>query len=243
MFDLSTMPHVLLIEDDKEVVAWLSRLLEADQRVLTVAERIDQARQLLGTRPFAVAIVDLHLPDGRGLDLLPALRAAHPEAGILVFSAHESDESIVQALEAGADDYVVKPVAPAVFRARLAALQRRAPVQPLMSGPPTVGDIDWEQDTRRIVGPLGSALLTPKEWHLFLMLAVRPDRPVPRATVLAAVWGYEFDPQTSVLDVALSRLRRKLAQVSRQVSVHGQREAGVSIRLLAADDAGSTPSA
>ncbi len=236
------MPHVLLIEDDKEVVAWLSRLLEADQRVLSVAGRLDQARLLLGTRPFAVAIVDLNLPDGRGVDLLPALRAAHPEAGILVFSAHESDESIIQALEAGADDYVVKPVAPAVFRARLAALQRRAPAQPVNSSPPKVGDIDWDQDTRRIAGPLGTVLLTPKEWHLFQLLTVRPDRPVLRSVVLAAVWGYEFDPQTSVLDVALSRLRRKLALVSRQVSVHGQRETGVSLRLLASNDEIAAPS-
>jgi two-component system, OmpR family, response regulator len=238
------LSRVLLVEDDEEIVAWLQRLLAADGFTITSARSLASATALLGTANFGLAIVDLQLPDGRSVSMLPALRQRHPEASILMFSAQEHDDDIVEALEAGADDYVIKPVSPAVLRARVAALQRRATGSASQLTPHMIGDVACHDEGKRIAGPLGSANLTPKECQLFQILATRPGQSIPRREVLAAVWGYEFDPQTSVLDVALSRLRRKLAQVSHHVTVHGQRDPGIRIddRLSMLGAASSTPS-
>jgi len=237
------MQRLLLIEDDREVVIWMQRLLEADQYQVTVATRLDEAFAQLGAQVFNLFIVDLNLPDGSGVGALSAIRLASPDAGILMFSASEDDESIVRALEAGADDYVVKPVSPAILRARLSALQRRLPLPVDTTTASIVGDVTWDEATRRLVGPIGEVVLTPKEWHLFHVLAVRPDVPVPRASVLAAVWGYDFDPRTSVLDVALSRLRRKLEMVSSLVTVHGQRATGILLSSRGGDSIAKAASA
>ncbi|MBL0937841.1 MAG: response regulator transcription factor [Gemmatimonadaceae bacterium] len=222
---------LLLIEDNQDVIAWFRRLLDPSDEEICVASSIRDARAVLGSEPFATIIVDLTLPDGSGVDILPDLRARHPDAGILVFSAHESDDRIVQALEAGADDYVVKPVSPAVLKARLTALRRRLTPASRASTPTTIGDLTCDPIARNITGPVGSVALTPKEWQVLTTLAGHPDKLVPRAELLSLVWGYDFDPHTSVLDVTLTRLRQKLVQASLLVSVHSLRDVGIQLRV------------
>ena len=155
---------------------------------------------------------------------------------VIVVSASGEDRSIIDAVNAGADDYLVKPVSEAVLVAHIRAVLRRcAPARP---DEIHFSDVVLNRSKRYVTGSQGEATLTAKEYGLLELFLSNPDRVVPRAELLARVWGFTFEPRTSVVEVAVSRVRRKLAQVSSRVRLHALRNVG----FVATDDRSRLPS-
>lgn len=224
--DLHLAPmEALVVDDDPSVVAWITQLLSEDGWQVHVAESVRAALAMIGTIPIQVAIVDFELPDGRGTDAVQSLRMAVPEAAILMLSGYSDDDAVVNGLMSGADDFIHKPVSATVLRARIAAVLRRHTLPDRL----TVGDLLLDRQSRRLAGVHGEVQLTAKEFQLLATLMSRPGEVLARATLLADVWGYDFDPGTSVLDVALSRIRQKVASVSAQSTIVSVRNVGVQI--------------
>ena len=216
---------ILLIEDSVDVIAWTSRVLEEMGAKVCVATSLALARAMLTTESFALAIVDVELPDGRGTALVREIRDAGRVPMVIVFSAHAFDDDVVEGLVAGADDYIGKPVAARVLSARIEAVQRRL----RLPSPVAHQRLSLHLNSGQLEGPDGSASLTRKESDLMMaLLAVAPAL-VPRESILKDVWGYDFDPGTSVLDVTLTRLRAKLERVDRSARIVSQRDRGVQL--------------
>ncbi|MCA0374429.1 MAG: response regulator transcription factor [Gemmatimonadetes bacterium] len=217
--------RVLLLEDDLSVIKWAARVLEDMGATVRVATTLAEARLVLRTEPIGLALVDLELPDGRGTTLVREIREAGRVPLVIVFSAHAHDDAVVEGLAAGADDYVSKPVAASVLRARIDAVRRRHRHPLRLSR----GSVTLHLDSRRLEGPHGTASLTRKEADLLQVLLASTPALVPREVLLKEVWGYDFDPGTSVLDVTLTRVRAKLAQVAHDARIASQRERGVQV--------------
>jgi two-component system, OmpR family, KDP operon response regulator KdpE len=203
--------HVLLVEDDAVARAAVAANLAGHGYV--VAEAPDAAtalRALDAARPDLI-VLDLGLPDLDGLTVIRRVRreAATP---ILVLSARGREADKIEALEAGADDYVTKPYGIGEVRARIAALLRRTggpAVEP--SGVLRNGSIALDP-VRRIVTVAGRELdLTPREYELLKQMLAAPGRVLTRGRLLRAVWGTAYSDEGHYLHVYVSRLRRKLA--------------------------------
>lgn len=218
--------RILLVEDNPRLVATLGLGLREEEievdSAATGAEALARAVQDLDA-----VVLDLGLPDMDGLAVLRALRSgACPQIPVLVLTARDAVDDRVQALDAGADDYLVKPFAFAELLARLRALTRRAAAP--RWAPLTTGGISLDDDRgvrfgeRRVV-------LSPREHALLAYLLRRRDEVVPRAEILRDVFGYLGDPGTNAIDVHLVHLRRKLAGAP--VNLETLRGAGIRARL------------
>ena len=199
--------RVLLVEDHHRLRASIAQGLTEDGIAVEVAGSIAAARDRLRTPDFDAIVLDRGLPDGDGLVLVPALRGAHQWLPILVLTARDAVEDRVEALEAGADDYVVKPFAFAELLARLRAMTRRA-AAPRWAALAFAGvTLDDELGVR-----FGTArvVLSPREHALLSYLMRRRDEVVSRADIFRDVFGYLADPGTNLIDVHLAHVRRKL---------------------------------
>ena len=200
--------RVLVVEDDEETAAYLSRGLREHGHVVDVAA--DGHEGLVQARAGAhdVLVLDRRLPRLDGLTLLETIRRAGVLTPALFLSAMDSIEDRVQGLKAG-DDYLVKPFAFAEFYARVCALARRPP----MHEAETVLRVrDLEVDLiRRTVKRAGTAIdLKPTEFRLLEYLVRHAGRVVTRTMLLEGVWQFHFDPRTNIVETHISRLRAKV---------------------------------
>ena len=202
------MSRVLVVDDERQILRALKVILrEAGYEVIeaaTMEEALDQA----AVRPPDAAIVDLMLPDGSGVELCGSLRE-WSSMPIIVLSAIGDEETKVQALEAGADDYVTKPFGPRELVARLAAALRRAGEGP---GEPAI-DLDGLQVdlNARVVRRGGEEVhLTPIEFDLLRTLVRHRGRLMTHRALLVEVWGPQYAEDTQVLRAHIANLRRKI---------------------------------
>lgn len=159
---------------------------------------------------FDVIIFDRMLPKMDGTDAIEVLRKAGLETPILLLTALSGIDDRVSGLEAGADDYLVKPFAFAELYARLKALARRKPLAQEAPTQIVVGDLMLERTTRR-VERAGQALdLLPREYRILEFLMLNEGQLITRTMLLDRIWGYNFDPKTSLVQTHLSRLRAKV---------------------------------
>ncbi|MCP2260424.1 DNA-binding response regulator, OmpR family, contains REC and winged-helix (wHTH) domain [Streptoalloteichus tenebrarius] len=224
------MPAILLVEDDVVVRAAVLRALrEHGHVVLPVGTALDALRAVTTHRPDLV-VLDLGLPDLDGSDALRMIRGVC-DVPVVVATARDDEAEIVRLLNAGADDYVVKPFSSEHLAARLSAVLRRA--RPAREpGPIEVGGL--RVDVRRREAELdGRPLsLTRKEFDLLAYLAARAGQVVERATLLTEVWRLPAGQDDQTLDVHLSWLRRKLGERAAQPRyLHTVR--GVGVKLVA----------
>jgi len=200
--------RLLVADDHPETLRLVARNLAlAGHGVKTVASCADAAATLAEER-FDVAILDVMMPDGSGIDLCRRLRADHVPTPILLLTARGDVTSRVLGLEAGADDYLPKPFALAELRARVTALGRRGPVR--RDRTVAIGPLLVEIEARRASVRGTTLLLTAKELGILEVLATRRGRVVARDELVEAVWGELTASALGSLEVLVARIRRKL---------------------------------
>lgn len=203
------MRAVLVVEDDAEMAAFLVESLRRfGLAVDTVARGRDGvARATAGD--YAAIVLDRMLPDLDGVAVLQALRIAKVHTPVLFLSALSSTDERIAGLRAGADDYLTKPFSMDELHARLEALMRR-PAEFSDSQILVCGDL--ELDLERRTAKRGSRILDlkPREYQMLEYLVRHQGKVVTRAMLLSSVWGFEGEPPTNLIDVHISRLRRKV---------------------------------
>jgi two-component system KDP operon response regulator KdpE len=203
--------HILVVEDDPTVVEILSGALQHAGYAVTVARDGEQALACLREEPFSLVILDVFMPRMDGWETLRRIRE-FSIIPVIMLTGLDDDLAQVRGLEAGADDYVVKPTSVAVIRARVRATLRRAKqpsrlAEPVLSFDNGALVIDRAQSRVTVCG--APANLTPTEYRLLLYLVSSAGQPVPHREVLTAVWGPGYD-DPEVLKLFISRLRSKV---------------------------------
>ena len=214
-------PRVLVVEDDADIAGVLKRSLRLEGDEVRVAD--DDVAAL---EPDAV-VLDLGLPRLDGVDVCRRLRR-DMDVPILMLTARDALESRVEGLDAGADDYLVKPFERQELLARLRALLRRRP--PRGSAFLVVGDLKLNPDTREVVRGERPIELTGREFELLEHLMRNERLVVSRETLLDEVWGYAPFAETNTVDVFVSNLRRKLDAGGEPRLLHTVRGAGYVVR-------------
>jgi len=219
--------RILVIEDDPGVASFIiGGLRESGHTVDHCADGKD-GQFLAGSGSYDALIIDRMLPGIDGLSIVQTLRAAGNTTPTLILSALGEVDDKVKGLRAGADDYIGKPFAFAELMARLEAIARR----PVREGAETVTEVqvaDLHVDLlSRAVHRAGKEIeLQPREFRLLEYLMRNRDQVVTRTMLLENVWDYHFDPQTNVIDVHISRLRRKVDKDFDLPLIHTVRGAG-----------------
>jgi DNA-binding response OmpR family regulator len=210
------LPRILLVEDDAALRSFLAEHLAADGFVPLTAETFADGLRMLEYKHPDVALIDLALPDGSGLELIARVRAADgiasrldPRTPLVVLTGRGDEIDRVRGFERGADDYVVKPFSYGELRLRLHALLRRTRER-RVGGRVRVGDLEIDPASRdvRLRGDL--VPLSQKEFALLRALAAQPTRVFTKAELLRDVWGFRSLGTTRTLDSHACRLRRKL---------------------------------
>jgi DNA-binding response OmpR family regulator len=204
---LTATPDVLVVDDEADVRDALERALRLEGfAVRTAADGIEAFAQVEAHAP-AIAVIDVTMPRLDGVNLIRRMRAAGSAIPVCVLSARTEVEDRVRGLQAGADDYLVKPFALEELVARLHALLRR---RPDASAPRSVGDVHVD-GVRREARRGGRTLdLTRREFDLLDAFARHPGIVLSRGQLLELVWGYTFEVDSNVVDVFVGYLRRKL---------------------------------
>jgi DNA-binding response OmpR family regulator len=200
--------RVLLIEDEPGIVDFVRRGLEAEGFAVEAALDGIEGERLALQGDFDAIVLDLMLPGRDGLQVLSALRRVTPGLPVIVLTARDGIDDRVEGLEAGAADYLVKPFSMAELVARVRA-QLRAHAQASARLLCEEG-IEVDLLTRRVRRGGRQIALSTTEFELLVHLLRHPGRVVSREQILGAVWGYEHDPATNVVDVYVGYLRRKL---------------------------------
>ncbi len=230
---MPTVAHVLVIEDDPSIRSALVRsLTDRGHAVSSAPTGMAGLQQALDEQPDLV-LLDLGLPDLDGHSLLSMLRAVR-RTPVIVVTARDDDPSVVRALDAGADDYVVKPFGMDQLEARMRAVLRR--VQPGgETGPILVGGLSVDPAAREASLDGTELDLSRREFDLLHLLAVRAGEVVTKREILAEVWNQPYGGGERTVDVHLSWLRRKLGEsAAHPVYLHSVR--GVGIRLAPPSD-------
>ncbi|QCB36688.1 response regulator transcription factor [Sphingobium sp. PAMC28499] len=221
--------HILIIEDDGETREFLSRGLKEVGHAVTLVEEGREGLFQATDGNYDAIIVDRMLPGLDGLSLLKMLRATGDLTPVLMLTAIGRIADRVEGLEAGADDYLVKPFAFSELLARLNALGRRQAPQVEQSRL-TVGDIDIDFHRRTVHRGGKKVILQPREFSLLAELMRNSHRVVTRTMLLERVWDFDFEPKTNIVETHLSRLRSKLNAGFDVDAIETVRGAGYMIR-------------
>lgn len=205
---------ILMIEDEPRVADFVRRGLRTEGWVVETAQSAEDGLALLNDGQYDLVLLDVLLPGMSGEELCRHLRAIRNDVPILMLSALGSTDNRVTGLRSGADDYLAKPFDFDELVARIEALHRRrsgrgmeGEAQPLKVGP-----LAFDPGSMRLTQDGVELDLSTKERDVLVLLMKNPGRVLARERLLNAVWGLEADPLTNVVDVTISRIRRKLAQ-------------------------------
>ena len=201
--------HALIIEDDKAIADFIARGLREAGFAVDVASNGTDGLDAALTQNPDVAIVDVMLPGRDGLSVIDELRKQGRTTPVLILSAKRSVDDRVRGLQAGGDDYLTKPFAFAELLARVQALVRRASRTPEATTL-TVADLTMDLLSRRVTRAGQPIDLRPREFALLEYLMRNAGKVVSKTMILSHVWEYNFDPQTNIVDVLVSRLRDKI---------------------------------
>jgi two-component system OmpR family response regulator len=221
--------RLLLVEDDKKISAFVRKgLAEAGFAVDCAFDGRD-GLQLALSGPYDAAVMDVMLPALDGLTIIAKMRDRKINTPVLVLSAKRSVDERVRGLQAGGDDYLTKPFAFSELLARVQALLRRASgaVEPARL---MFGDLSMDLLKREVWRNGRKIDLQPREFALLEYLMRNSTRVVSKTMILEHVWGYNFDPQTNVVDVLVCRLRKQLEVGTVEKLIHTVRGAGYVLR-------------
>jgi two-component system, OmpR family, response regulator len=219
---------ILVVEDDRVVGQYIRRgLEEAGYHADLVDDGLEALRLITGAL-YELVVLDLRLPGMTGLEVLRTLRDRGITTPILVLTAQDAVGHKVEALRAGADDYVTKPFAFEEVLARVEALSRR-PKQ-LTSQKVSAGDLELDLGSREVRRAGRLIELTPKEYAVLEYLMRHPGRVMSRTLITEYAWDYHFDPGTNIVDVVINRLRKKVDSGAEKKLLHTVRGVGYVIR-------------
>lgn len=209
--------RILVVEDDAALSRFLSRELTLKNFSVEVCQDGEEAFRRLQTATYDLVIQDLNLPKMDGMDLLRHTHSNRPEVPVLVLSARNRTEDLVDALEQGAHDYLNKPFSMLELMARIRMLLRRsgqsravASSEAATAPVPASAQLFVDKEQRRVIRGHRRVDLTPREFALLQHLMDNAGKPVSRQTLMQEVWNVPFDPTTNIVDVYMKYLRDKI---------------------------------
>jgi len=223
--------RILVVEDERPIAEFVQRGLEAEGYSVACAYDGEEGLALARTGDFALVILDVLLPKQSGLEVIKSIRDQDEALPVIMLTALAETDDVVAGLNLGASDYLTKPFAFAELLARIRA-HLRQPGQ-VNATSLEVGGISLDFRTRAVDRDGHAVKLTAREFELLAYLMRHPDQVLSRAQILNAVWGYDYDPGTNVLDVYIGYLRRKLEAAEGITPIETVRSAGY--RLVSAD--------
>jgi heavy metal response regulator len=221
--------RALLVEDDDTIADFVGRGLREGGFAVDRESDGESGLAAAVRQAYDVAVVDVMLPRRDGLSIIEELRRRKVTTPVLILSARRSVDDRVRGLQSGGDDYLTKPFAFAELLARVQALVRRSSRSPEPTTL-TVGDLELDLLTRRVTRGGTAIDLRPREFALLEYLMRNPGRVVSKTMILSHVWEYNFDPQTNIVDVLVSRLREKIDRPFEQKLLHTVRGVGYVLR-------------
>jgi two-component system OmpR family response regulator len=219
---------ILLIEDDSQTAEYIAKGLREHGHVVDKADNGRDGLYMATGEPYDVMIVDRHLPKMDGLSLVRAARASGTRTPVLFLTTMGGVDDKVAGLEAGADDYLVKPFAFAELLARVAALARRPPM--VATTALRVGDLEVDLLARAVTRGGKRIELLAQEFKILEYLMRHAGEIVTRTMLLEKVWDFHFDPKTNIVETHISRLRSKIDKGFDKPLLHTVRGAGYVIR-------------
>jgi len=221
--------RVLVIEDERTLAGFIEQSLRAEGYAVTVRHDGPSGEAAALSGDYSLVLLDLTLPGKDGLEVLRGIRARIPELPVIVLTARGAVEQRVQGLDRGANDYVTKPFSLEELLARVRA-QLRSPDQRESSSLDVAG-IHLDLRTRRVERDGHPVQLTAREFEVLAYLMRHPDQVLSREQILNAVWGFDFDPGTKVLEVYIGYLRRKLGADNGTDPIETVRNVGYRLRV------------
>lgn len=203
------MPKVLIVDDDPKLLKMLQRTLIYENLSVFTANNGVEALPMVKTYQPDLIILDWMMPQMDGLTFIQRLRDQDDHTLVLMLTARDAIENRVEGLESGADDYLVKPFAPAELVARVHALLRRVEKKSELKML-TYADISLDPSTREVIRGERSINLTVTEFNLLQILMRHPRQVLERSQILNEVWGYDFGGDDNVLEIYIGYLRKKL---------------------------------
>lgn len=200
--------RILLIEDEPALGEAVATHLKRSNHAVDWVQRLDDADAALRAVDYGLILLDLHLPDGRGLDLLRTLRKADDRRPVIILTARDQIRDRIEGLNAGADDYIVKPFDLDELVARVLAVQRRSAEK----ASPTfrAGNLTIDQASRKVWRDGNEVQLTAREWALLECLAQRAGATLSKAQLEEALYAFGSEIESNAVEVFVSRLRKKL---------------------------------
>jgi two-component system, OmpR family, response regulator len=218
---------ILVVEDNERVARFVTRGLREAGHTVEHADNGRDGMFIAASEPFDVIVLDRMLPGNiDGLAIIEALRKSGNRTPILILSALNDVDERIRGLRSGGDDYLTKPFAFGELLARLDALGRRAGESAAGERLLQVGDLRMDLLSRRVTRGSRAITLQPREFKLLEYLMRHANQVVTRTMLLEAVWDYNFDPQTNVVDVHISKLRQKIEHEAERPLVRTVRNAG-----------------
>jgi two-component system, OmpR family, response regulator len=222
--------NILVVEDDSETTALIAEALTEQGHVVDLAADGNSGLSLASRRDYDVAIVDRMLPGLDGLSLVKTLRARGARVAVLFLTNLGGIDDRVEGLEAGGDDYLIKPFAMVELLARVSALGRRPNTSETLL---CVGGLELDLIKRSVIREGRAIDLQPREFKLLECLMRHAGRIVTRTMLLEMVWDFHFDPQTNIVETHISRLRAKVDRGFDCDLIHTVRGSGYSLRARA----------
>ena len=222
--------RILVVEDDNKIASLVVRGMEQAGFAVDHAEDGEDALHLALSEPYDAAILDVMLPKLDGLTIIERMRQKKILTPVIVLSAKRSVDDRVRGLQTGGDDYLVKPFSFSELLARVHALIRRASHET----EPTrllIGELSLDLLSREVARAGKKIDLQPREFSLLEYLMRNSGRVVSKTMIIEHVWGYNFDPQTNVVDVLVSRLRNKVDRDFENKMIHTHRGVGYALKL------------
>jgi len=216
--------RALLVEDDEAMALLTKQVLEQEGFAVDHAATGNDAQTLAFINEYDAIVLDLALPDRNGLTVLQALRKEGRSTPVIVLTGADDSASTVRALDAGADDYLTKPIVIDEFRARMRALVRRGGAK--RTEQLACGNVTFNRLTRQVYVNGVECELTAKEFQLLEHFLLHQGQVVTRAELLEKVWDMHFDPGSNVVDVHVTRLRKKLVKAAANVKITARRGMG-----------------
>jgi two-component system, OmpR family, KDP operon response regulator KdpE len=208
---MSSKPvSVLVVDNDPAMRRALRNSLVAQAYAVEEARSGEEAVEEIGQRPTDLVLLDIEMPGIGGMEACRRIRSIHPQTGIIMVTVRDNEEDKIQALEAGADDYITKPFSLPELLARTRAVTRRLSTRPAKGSLLQVGDLELDLERRTLRRAGLEVHLSPIEFSLLAYLMQHADTPIEHGKLLRTIWGPEYGCELEYLRTYIKRLRKKI---------------------------------